>query len=251
MLEKNVYYLPLTGRADAIDDLRRILSGVGAEILETPARLLLTSPALKHARSSEEALRIGTELMTVVGRVYRTLRGHELDAVLQNTTYIEQAASKVLEYRSQAEALTVGARILGGSLVEVGDETADEVAVSPAVDPLTDVQDLVAKVLRHPEVERALGYLRAGDYVSLYKLYEVIKGDVGKDDDLTEPPRQYIDRGVLRRIRHNLNSPVLSGESARHAVPPSGQANPSDRMEAGEIANHLRTLFLRWAADKP
>jgi hypothetical protein len=189
--------------------------------------------------------------MTAIARVYRTLRGRKLGVALQNTTYIEEATSpKILTYYAQAEALTVGATIIGGSLVEVGADDAEESPASPSVDPLTDVQSLVAKSLRHPEIAKALAYLEAGDYVSLYKLYEVIKSDVGKDNDLTDPPRQYIDKAVLKRITHNLNSPALSGELARHAVPSPGQPRSTDRMEPGEIANHLRTLFLRWAADK-
>lgn len=250
MIEKNAWYLPIVGSAEAIDDLRRILDGLGAEIIDTVPRTLLTSTAIKRASGSTEALHLGVELITAVARVYRTLRGRGLGVALQNTTYIEEATSpKILTYHAPAEALTVGATIVGGSLVEVGADTPEE-SPAPAVDPLTDVQQLVAKSLRHPEIEKALTYLEAGDYVSLYKLYEIIKRDVGKDRDLTDPPRQYIESAVLDRIKNNLNSPTLSGELARHAVPSPGQPRLTDRMAPGEIANHLRTLLIRWAADK-
>jgi hypothetical protein len=250
MIEKNAWYLPIVGSAESIDDLQRILAGVDAEIIHPAPRTLLTSPVIKHASGSTEALRLGTELMTVVARVYRTLRGRGLGVALQNTTYNEDTTSpKILTYHAPAEALTVGVTIVGGSLVEVGADTREESPL-PVVDPLWDVQQLVAKSLRYPEIARALAYMEIGDYVSLYKLYEIIKTDLGKDSDLTDPPRQYIDRAVLKRITHNLNSPALSGELARHAVASSGQPRPTDRMEPGEIVAHLRTLFLRWAADK-
>ena len=96
---------------------------------------------------------------------------------------------------------------------------------------------------------RALRVLAIGfpDWVTLYRLYEIIKEDMGGESGIIE--QGWITRGDLRRFRHSANSPSVAGPHARHGVD-GGAKPPKAPMSLADAQVVFGRMFESWAAMK-
>jgi hypothetical protein len=246
-LRQNTWYLPLVADQRVVSAIRSILAATDTEIALVGDVGYLTSSAIARAKSVEDAIYLGEEIILRVNTVHAGVRGSELKVKIDHFPYFDDGGTETFG-TGIAKLHAATKNII--DLFESLDPSSSRPNRDPPAESYTDVQEVLTKAGRYPEVWKALCYLRDGDYGSLYKLYEIIKSDVGKDEDLTGPARQYIDRSILRRIKHNLNDPAISGDLARHAQPFATAPRPADRMTPAEITQHLRALLLRWVADK-
>jgi hypothetical protein len=91
--------------------------------------------------------------------------------------------------------------------------------------------------------------IAASDYMSwggLYRLYEVIEGDMGGEHEL-----KTVFCGSakdIKRFKHSANSVTVAGDDARHANE-SGRP-PEQPMTLYEAEAFLKYLLKRWLAEK-
>jgi hypothetical protein len=86
----------------------------------------------------------------------------------------------------------------------------------------------------------------AVDPVNLYRIFEVIRADVGGEDQMVT--NGWATRSGIRRFRHSVNSVSALGDAARHGVEP-GQP-PADPMSVPEAAALVRGLLEKWLTSK-
>jgi hypothetical protein len=123
-----------------------------------------------------------------------------------------------------------GARLLGP-----GD------AVAPAVNGY-------AAALSDPGVRRALQYFSVEPTSeSLWKVYEVIRDDVGgKANIISKWWATPAELGGFRGVHY----PSVLGDEARHGIEPTHQPAPTAPMSLAEARQFIACLLKRWIASK-
>jgi len=96
---------------------------------------------------------------------------------------------------------------------------------------------------------RVLAYLNAGDMATwsgLYRIFEVVREDVGSEDAIER--LGWASRRQIERFRRSANSPTASGLSARHAKEPTQP--PPNPMSPHEAEAFVRGLLDAWFQSK-
>ncbi|MFQ5839585.1 MAG: hypothetical protein ACE5HK_02575 [Candidatus Methylomirabilales bacterium] len=162
-------------------------------------------------------------------------------AAASNAREVRVRAEKIITALSGATRLILGAHepIKIGTVTQVGDDGSKYIFVSvePAVArarampvgltvirrdgtvehhrPADSINDLVPTILEDPAVEKALR-LRNADalsWVELYRLYEVVEGDVSRSHIVGSG---WAADSELTRFKHTANSERAAGDAARH-----------------------------------
>jgi hypothetical protein len=84
------------------------------------------------------------------------------------------------------------------------------------------------------------------DWVSLYRIFEVIEANVGGLDGICA--QGWASKVAMRRFKHTANSPKAIGDSARHG---SESTDPPSRpMDLGEVRSLIRSVVHSWLASR-
>lgn len=108
--------------------------------------------------------------------------------------------------------------------------------------PFHRLLDLASSNERVWKVLRLIGSRRL-DWVTLYRIYEVIKKDVR---DVSK--KGWATRGSLRVFSTTANHPAVSGDDARHGE--SNKIPPSVPMEIEKARALIRRIVDRWLKEK-
>lgn len=109
------------------------------------------------------------------------------------------------------------------------------------------VQQLINSAEASQSVSHALELLGTGDdWANLYRVYEVIRHDVGGDKAMAR--KDWANKKNLKLFEHTANSPKAIGLAARHGVP-KGEP-PGQPMEHCDARSLVVTLLNRWLDDK-
>jgi hypothetical protein len=114
----------------------------------------------------------------------------------------------------------------------------DGKVVPPPPPPPTLGPEYMAAASRDPNVREVLDVLSdgPGDWVELYKVFEVIRDD-GK-------PTKWAAEADYSAFRASANLPSVSGADARHARRSSG--NPKRTMSIHEARDFIRKVSIAW-----
>jgi hypothetical protein len=121
-------------------------------------------------------------------------------------------------------------------------------------DPAAPAANGYAAALRDPAVRPALQYFSAEPTAeSLWKVYEVIRDDVGGGDKgrgkaLIES-QGWATPAELDGFR-SVHYPSVLGDEARHGIEPTHQAAPTAPMSLAEARQFVRRLLKHWLASK-
>ncbi len=93
-------------------------------------------------------------------------------------------------------------------------------------------------------VDKVLRLLGGGDlsWLNLYRLYEIVRDDVGSDKVIVS--RSWCQSDNLRLFRWTANHPEASGDNARHGS--LSQSAPKKPMELAQAQALIRTLVQKW-----
>ena len=117
-----------------------------------------------------------------------------------------------------------------------------------AVRPADKVPDWINAASKNPNVEKALRLIGTDehDWISLYRLYEVIEADVGGIDKIVS--EGWATKKTIKRFKHTANSPGAIGDSARHGKESSDP--PADPMDLGEAVSLVKVILHNWLRSK-
>lgn len=86
----------------------------------------------------------------------------------------------------------------------------------------------------------------AGTWVGLYRLYEVIKHDVGSERAMVS--RSWTSKAQQDRFRHSSNSPDAAGDDARHGA--TNDEPPANPMTLEEARTFVECILQAWLDEK-
>ena len=116
------------------------------------------------------------------------------------------------------------------------------------INPADEVPRIAAVAEKYTNAAEVLKLLAKGidDWVNLYRIYEIIKRDMGGDKKITD--QGWTTNGQLNNFRHTANSPDSIGHDARHGV----QTNdpPSDPMELSAAKGLIKHVAQKWLESK-
>lgn len=99
--------------------------------------------------------------------------------------------------------------------------------------------DSVSKVLR-------LRCTAPNDWVNLYRIYEVIEGDVGGMSKITDS--KWTTEKEIKRFKHTANSPSTTGDASRHGK--ESTHPPSNPMSISEAEFLIKSILNHWVRSK-
>jgi len=110
--------------------------------------------------------------------------------------------------------------------------------------PADQVPGWIRIAQQNPDVAKAFRLLGAGNlnWVNLYRLYEIIKKDIGGIEEIVN--RGWATKKSLKRFKHTANSPDAIGDDARHGKQPTKP--PKNPMALGEARSLLKLILHNW-----
>ncbi|MDC7707688.1 hypothetical protein [Vogesella indigofera] len=139
------------------------------------------------------------------------------------------------------------ARVEMGVLTAAVTDAAGNVTTPPAVPSRSAVLlQLAAGDTAIAKVLRLLSALDAKSWVGLYRIHEVIEGDVGGQRKLEN--RGWGSAEDLRRFRHSANSVQVGGDNSRHGK--ESQVPPKNPMTLQEADGYVRYIVQAWLVSK-
>jgi len=116
------------------------------------------------------------------------------------------------------------------------------------VNPADKVPGWINAAFKNTNVAKALRLLGTDehDWVSLYRLYEVIESDVGGIDKIAS--EGWATKKAIKRFKHTANSPGAIGDSARHGK--ESRDPPADPMDLGEAVPLVEVILHNWLRSK-
>ncbi len=101
---------------------------------------------------------------------------------------------------------------------------------------------------KHKDVAEALDILGKQspslDWVDLYKLYEIVRHNVGGEDALIA--KDWVPRADIKAFTVSANRPDISGDEARHARIPGPPPKSTRVMTLAEAQHTIPTLVAHW-----
>jgi hypothetical protein len=130
----------------------------------------------------------------------------------------------------------------------VGLEVTRSDGTTEVANPAGSVPGWVRLGLADPKVAKALRLLgtEEHDWVSLYRLYEVIEDDVGSLDNIVR--YGWATKASIRRFKHTANSPGAVGDASRHGK--ESTTSPPDPMDLGEARALIEVILHNWLRSK-
>lgn len=116
------------------------------------------------------------------------------------------------------------------------------------VNAADNVPDWIYTARMNPNVAKALRLRGTSKrkWVDLYRLFEVIEGDVGGIDTIAR--EGWATKNSIKRFKHTANSPGAIGDSARHGKESTNP--PSDPMSIGEAVSFVDSILHNWLRSK-
>ncbi len=109
----------------------------------------------------------------------------------------------------------------------------------------SNVESLLNLAKDDKAVADALHFFRENTWINLYKVYEIIKDDVGKKDVIIR--NGWLTKNELNRFTRTAQSRAALGDAARHA---SNKPPPPQPMPFHEAESLIRGVLLSWFRSK-
>ena len=225
----------VTLKGDAWD--LKALTGLGVGVTEEGHAFVLRSPDLEKLTDAGAVRERAIELVEVLNGLARVELG-DYDPVDVGAVTGDDGSG--MHYLFTGDTVSLRGRE-GHELVDAA--TGQPIAQAKA---FPDLLHRAAIALRIQNVRRALRFFTSTiDPTNLWKVYEVIRDDVGGKAQIVS--NGWATEDQIERFR-SVHSPSAFGDAARHAV--EKQAPPAHPMSLGEAQAFVRSLLQQWLASK-
>ncbi|MBI4302647.1 MAG: hypothetical protein HY664_08570 [Chloroflexi bacterium] len=226
----------LKGEEFDLEDLATEIRSPSFNVAKENDYYYLTSLGFNSLTTADDVRAKATELIRVINGAasltFAKFQGVEFDAL----TLIEPNGRRH-NYIYLAATLTARARV-SATLTTVNSEGTEDLSQQP-----TEMESWVTLAMQERDVADCLHFFRDGTWFSLYKVYEIVRDDSGRDD------RRIIRNGwatksELSRFRGTAQSQAALGVEARHAS--KRYKPPSEPMSISEARSLIRDLLRNW-----
>lgn len=226
------------GDADDLESLCGVVIDPAATLRRSGDEYILSSTRFQESTEPDDVLRIARTILNVLSGIRNTRWGFSVPLEVAGVTKVSDDGSPAAQFifGSGIESSTR----LGRGRVSLGDNT--QTASTPS-DPISTWFDVA---INNGTVASVFERLSDPDsWSGLYNIYEIVRADVGGDDEIVS--RKWANKAQCVRFRRTACSPEILGPRARHGV--QTQEAPTQPMDLPEASAFIRSLVQRWVTE--
>ncbi len=240
------WQVQLTGDVRDLDYLTNVMGEGARKVLrEVAGGYLYESNSFLACVDSSEVEILAEKEVAVLSGILKVERGSrdrlnygaviKLNATGRRDIFVR--IREALHVRAEVSAMLAVIRDAKGNVIPQSDPP---LARSAVLLQLSISEPSIAKVLR------LLSALDARSWSGLYRIFEVIEGDVGGQRRLEE--KDWCSASDLDRFKHSANSVSVGGDAARHGT--ERHQPPKNPMTLSEAEAYVNFLVQGWFSSK-
>ena len=225
----------IAGDATDLTELSKSLTDDEACIEVRNGMFFLRSTRFNNLGTSEEVASLSADILSLLTGSARLALGGRTPITVANIAKIREDGGRDI-FISISETIHVRDFI--------GIEMHSTDGSIQVFHPAHEVPEWVKLGLLDPQVAKALRLFGASehDWVSLYRLYEVIEQDVGGVEKIAN--KKWATIASIKRFKHTANSPTSTGDVSRHGK--ESTSPPKHPMELGEARALVELILHSW-----
>lgn len=230
----------LKGEEFDLKELPKLFDSAEAMVIIEDGDYYLKSTRFADLSAAEEVLRVAIEMVDMINDVaflhFDNIKSADVDAVAE----VHEDGSRCHHVFLRGSA-TARSRV-GVARLTVTDSSGNAVE---SYQPSAAIV-IMGAARRHTAVADALHFHRKSDWGSLYKVFELIRDDVGGERRLIQ--RGCVSKRVLSRFRRTAQSRDAIGDEARHAS--KRYTAPRHPMTLSEARGVIKGILEHWLQTK-
>ncbi len=229
----------LNGDALDLKELSKSLVDDDLRVLERNGQYFLESNRFEELTNPEELASLAADILKVLTGAVRLSLGGRTPLHVANTARVRPDGGRDV-FVTLSD--TIHARATIGVEITRSDGTKE------VIHPAHSVPGWIKLGLTNLNVAKALRLLGTDEHnwVSLYRLYEVIEEDVGGLDKIVN--HGWATKTSIKRFKRTANSPGAVGDDSRHGK--ESTTPPADPMDIGEARALVEVILHNWLRSK-
>lgn len=230
----------IAGNESDLRELSKSLNGDNLSIEEKDGQYFLLSSQFDGSTNAQEVNSVASDILSILTGATKLSLGGRTPLQIANIARVGKDGGRDV-FVSVSE--TIHLRSSLGLKIERSDGTIE------VVNPADNVSGWMQLGLANSTVAKALRLFgtKEHNWVSLYRLYEVIEEDFGGIDKIAD--EGWATKKSIRRFKHTANSPSAIGDAARHGTESTDP--PARPMELGEARALVKFILRNWLSTKP
>ncbi|GFO95992.1 hypothetical protein ig2599ANME_0176 [groundwater metagenome] len=229
----------LKGERFDLEDFPELLRSPEVRVVEENGSFYLESSEFNSLTSAEEVRERGRALIKLINGVAKFNRDNFLDVSEDGITRVEDDGKRH-HYVFLEGAITARAKV-SAQVTVIAADGSEKVATQPSA-----LESLLEVAQKHNVVADALSFYRDDTWISLYKVYEIIRDDVGGKHQIIK--NGWSVDSDINRFTQTAQSRAALGDSARHAS--EKYKPPAQPMTLSGARALIKTILSRWASSK-
>jgi hypothetical protein len=231
--------IQINGDTLDLQELSKSLVDDELRVFEKNGQYFLESNRFKEFANSEEVASLAADILKVLTGAARLSLGGRTPLHVANAARVRSDGGRDV-YVTVTDTIHVRETI--------GVEITRSDGTKEVIHPAHSVPGWIKLGLTDQNVAKALRLLGTDehDWVSLYRLYEVIEEDVGGLDKIAN--NGWATKTSIKRFKHTANSPGAVGDDSRHGK--ESTTPPSDPMDIGEARALVEVILHNWLRSK-
>jgi len=219
--------------------LSEAMRGDDTLICERDGAFVLRSTQFDSFQDANDVRAHAQEIVTSLSGYSRLVLGAHKPIKVGSVVMVRDDGTKNVFV--QLEPAIIRARVLASLSVTRADGTVEHHG------PADSVKDWLEAAGQDPAVAKALRLRNADSlsWVELYRIYEVVEGDVGRSNILASG---WVKDPEIRRFKHTANSVGACGDQARHGK--ESTQPPKNPMSLSQAKALMDVLLKAWITSK-
>jgi hypothetical protein len=215
-----------------MEAFRKAISFPGVVAFDQKDRTFIRTERLQHLSNPTEVETVGLELLEILNGIVRVECPHYVGVKLKGMV-------RVFEDHTSCGLVGKPVSVLGIAEVKSMRQFIEQtVSQAAAIDALASSNSDVSEALR-------LFSIRDDPFMNCYKVFEIIREDVGVD---AISYRFGIPKSQIKRFTRTVNHPGSSGRHSRHAR--TNEDPVQSPMSATDARELIRLILKGWLAEK-
>lgn len=228
----------LKGDKFDLEDLPALLHPPELAVIEENGSYYLQSSEFESLTSADEVRKHGIALIEIINGAVKLHRGDFCNVSEDGITRVEDNG-KCHRYLFAEAGIF---RMRGKATLTVTTPNG----VERKIDRPTNIGTSINIAMKHEPVADTLHFFRERSWNNLYKVYEVIRDDVGGNHTIIK--KGWVSKQELSRFTQTAQSRAVLGDDARHAS--ERCRPPAQPMSLSEAESLIRGILMNWMQTK-
>lgn len=231
--------IQIVGDVSDLKELSKSLIDDELRVIERSGQYFLESARFDGLSTPEEVTSVATDiLLLLTGSVRLALSGRTPIKIANIARVREDGGRDIFVTVSE----TIHVRAMIGLEIQRNDGTVE------VFNPADKVPEWIKLGLSEEKVAKVLRLFGTNehDWVSLYRLYEVIEADIGGIEKIAS--KGWATKTSIKRFKHTANSPSAVGDASRHGK--ESTLPPGKPMNLAEARSLIEVILHSWLSSK-